>query len=331
MKAPEIFGQNVPLAEAKIALIPVHWDVTTSYGRGTYYGPQTIAEASPQLDYFDYDFGSIIEKGIHLFEKCETLDRHYKKAEPKARKVIEFFDKNPSEAANKEILELQQLVNDQCDIMVNNIHDQSRLLLDKHIVGVVGGDHSCPLGLIKAIGEKYDGDFGILHIDAHADLRIAYQGFKHSHASIMYNALQLEKAPNKLVQVGIRDFCQEEKEIIDYDERIKTYFGPQIFANTYSGIQWQQQCEEMLNQLPDKVYISFDIDGLNPEFCPNTGTPVPGGLSFSQAEHLMRVFKKLNKQLVGFDLCEVAPSSDPYDQWDGNVGARVLYKLCGLV
>ncbi|MCB0357839.1 MAG: agmatinase family protein, partial [Bdellovibrionales bacterium] len=225
-----------------------------------------------------------------------------------------------------------QIVNEECHKMVEYIHytAQDYLQQDK-LVGVIGGDHSSPLGLIKALSEKYAGEFGILHIDAHADLRQAYQGFEHSHASIMYNVLQLPQAPQRLVQVGIRDFCVEEKKLIDNDERITTYFAPQIFSQHYQGKTWQQQCEEIVQQLPQKVYISFDIDGLDPLYCPNTGTPVPGGLSFSHVEHLLRVLKRSQKQIIGFDLCEVAPDPQGLDEWDGNVGARILYKLCGLV
>ncbi|MBQ8335468.1 MAG: arginase family protein, partial [Tidjanibacter sp.] len=86
----------------------------------------------------------------------------------------------------------------------------------------------------------------------------------------------------------------------------------------------------MVECLPQKVYISFDIDGLAAENCPSTGTPVPGGLSFNQAVYLLDKVVRSGRKIVGFDLVEVAPANKD-DEWDANVGARMLYKLCGLI
>ncbi|MCB0390025.1 MAG: agmatinase family protein [Bdellovibrionales bacterium] len=332
METYNFLGLNTQQDEAQIVLLPVCWDVTTSYGKGTYRGPSAIANASSQLDFDDYDFGDSTKKGIHMLPKSEAIEKHYRAALPFGQKVINYCHSHEFEDPTSEIKEAQQIVNEESQKMVDYVHYFAKDFLNQDkFFAVVGGDHSCPLGLIKALAEKYNGDFGVLHIDAHADLRNAYQGFTHSHASIMYNVLQLDLAPKKIVQVGIRDYCGEEKELIDSDSRIKTFFGPQLFADHFRGKSWQVQCEEIIHELPNNIYISFDIDGLDPEYCPNTGTPVPGGLSFSQAEHLLRVFKGSGKKIIGFDLCEVAPDPSGKDEWDGNVGARVLYKLCGLV
>ena len=131
--------------------------------------------------------------------------------------------------------------------------------------------------LRKAIAEKF-GDFGILQIDAHCDLREAYEGFVYSHASIMYNALEEIPAITRLVQVGIRDYCEEEWEYIRQSNgRIVTYFDKDIKERQYEGDNWKAIADEIIQQLPEKVYLSFDIDGLDPKLCPNTGTPVQGG------------------------------------------------------
>jgi agmatinase len=82
--------------------------------------------------------------------------------------------------------------------------------------------------------------------------------------------------------------------------------------------------------LPPRVWVSFDIDGLDPALCPNTGTPVPGGLSFAEAVGLLRLLTASGRKVVGFDLSEVAPGPDGRSRWDANVGARVLYKLIGF-
>jgi len=96
-------------------------------------------------------------------------------------------------------------------------------------------------------------------------------------------------------------------------------------------ISWQQQCANIINNLSEKVYISFDIDGLNQVFCPNTGTPVAGGLDFNQAIYLLQTLVKSGKKIIGFDICEVAPDKTNQNQWDGNIGARLLYKLTNLM
>jgi agmatinase len=192
------------------------------------------------------------------------------------------------------------------------------------LVGLVGGDHSIPLGFLRALCEKYD-RFGILQIDAHADLRKAYEGFAYSHASIMYNALKVP-AVNRLVQVGIRDICEEEEKVMQRAMgRVVTFYDDDIKSQQYEGKTWTSICDEIINTLPDLVYISFDIDGLDPKLCPSTGTPVAGGLEFDQAKYLITKLVHSGRKIIGFDLCEVAPGPT---EWDANVGARMLYHLC---
>src|SRR5690606_28973111 len=122
---------------------------------------------------------------------------------------------------------------------------------------LLGGDHSTPLGYYQALATKYE-QFGILHFDAHMDLRIAYEGFTHSHASIMYNAIQLPQVV-KLVQVGIRDFCQQEVEVVRSSDKVKVYTDADLKAKAFEGITWKDQCDEIIAQLPQQVYVSFDI------------------------------------------------------------------------
>src|SRR5262249_32143594 len=155
----------------------------------------------------------------------------------------------------------------------NWVHDHTRSLMEKgKLVALLGGDHSTPLGYMKACAEKY-GDFGILQIDAHCDLRKAYEGFNYSHASIMYNALNEIPQLKKLVQVGIRDFGSDEYQYIkDNADRVSTYFDKQIRTRQFEGETWKHISEEIIDQLPQKVFISFDIDGLDPKLCPHTGT-----------------------------------------------------------
>jgi agmatinase len=99
-----------------------------------------------------------------------------------------------------------------------------------------------------------------------------------------------------------------------------------IRKDLFEGRKWKDICEDIVHELPEKVYISFDIDGLAPHLSPNTGTPVLGGFSLEEVVYLFEKILESGKKIIGFDLCEVAPGKD--GEWDGNVGARVLYKLC---
>src|SRR5690606_19124611 len=120
--------------------------------------------------------------------------------------------------------------------LLDQVYESSLALLKQgKKVGLIGGDHSTPLGFIKALAAVH-GSFGVLQIDAHADLRKAYEGFTYSHASIMYNVLEMIPEVSKLVQVGIRDYCEEEKLYIDQNpERIRTWFDQEIKEKQFEG------------------------------------------------------------------------------------------------
>ena len=196
------------------------------------------------------------------------------------------------------------------------------------LIGVLGGDHSSPFGAIAAHLEHYP-HMGILHIDAHHDLRQAYEGFTYSHASIMYNVITQLPFNGSLVSVGIRDFSQEEHAFAKAHPQIHTFYDSDLAHANFDGTTWSRQVEDIIAPLPKQVYVSFDVDGLDPKLCPNTGTPVPGGIDFQQAVFLIKALHKSGRRLIGFDLCEVAPNSrHPEDEWDLNVGARLLHMLC---
>jgi agmatinase len=212
--------------------------------------------------------------------------------------------------------------------MVETVRNQALHWLEKgKKVALLGGDHSTPLGYYQALAEKHE-EFGLLHLDAHMDLRIAYEGFTYSHASVMYNALQIPNI-SKIVQIGIRDFCQQELDVVKNEKgRIVVHTDMDMKKEAFEGKNWQQKCDEIIAQLPQKVCVSFDIDGLYSWYCPNTGTPVPGGFSYEQATYLFSRLAKTDKEIIGFDLVEVAPGKD---DWDGNVGARMLFHMCGVL
>lgn len=243
-----------------------------------------------------------------------------------AAKIIEAWEAGVVVEDDAKLCALVAEINAACESMVNEVEQRTGEWLDRgKVVGLIGGDHSTPLGFLRALAQRHK-SFGILHIDAHMDLRVAYEGFTYSHASIMYNALQLPQI-SKIVQVGIRDYCEEEMGVIaSHPNRVEVHTDAEIQRASFEGEHWKQRCEAIISALPDKVYVSFDIDGLDPTLCPNTGTPVPGGLGFQQAAYLLSKLKE-TKKIIGFDLVEVAPGQD---DWNGNVGARLLYHMCGV-
>ena len=111
------------------------------------------------------------------------------------------------------------------------------------------------------------------------------------------------------------------------DKRITTFFDRDIKQQQYEGKTWAGICDSIIALLPEKVYLSFDIDGLDPKLCPNTGTPVPGGLELEQTLYLVEKLVQSGRKIIGFDLNEVAPGND---EWDANVGARLLYRLANM-
>ena len=247
-----------------------------------------------------------------------------------AELYIDYISRGDEVSANQFMSKAMKEVNEGGEFLNNWVYEQTKALLEKDkLVGLLGGDHSCPLGYLKAIAEKH-GDFGLLQIDAHCDLRIAYEGFNYSHASIMYNALTEIPELQRLVQVGIRDFGSDEWEYVKNSNfRVITYFDKEIRSRQFEGQSWKFIAEEIISKLPEKVFISFDIDGLDRKLCPFTGTPVPGGFELDQVFYLFTKLLESGKKIVGFDLNEVGIGGDT--DWDANVGARALYKLCNLL
>ncbi len=336
-----IFGVSTTEAEARIVLLPVPWEVTTSYGKGASQGPCLILQASEQVDLFDLELGPVYKAGIHLRDIPQPIYQLSVENKSLAQKLLRRdlladsispmaipFSKEDSSESPDGILER---INKACEYMTTWVYQQSKELLTQgKLLGLIGGDHSTPLGALKALSEKHQGNFGVLHIDAHADLRCSYQGFHQSHASIMYNLMTSAFKPRNLIQVGLRDFCEEEFLFIkDHPQDIKAFFDLDMKQRMFRGSTWEQICQEIVSALPQNVYISFDIDGLDPALCPHTGTPVPGGLSLDQAYFLLRSLAQSHKRIIGFDLNEVSCGGLDDAEWDGNVGARLLYKLCG--
>ena len=330
-----LFGLPFTAEQAKLHLLPVPWETTTSYGRGAGLGPSAILRASHQVDLFDFDTGEAWKAGYFMEEISDEWTERGRELKEKAQERLEFLESDEESEGEQAILNEINAASNELNAWVES--QAAKKLKAGKIVGLIGGDHSTPFGLIKAVADHTKGDFGILHIDAHADLRVAYQGYEHSHASIMYNVTEKIR-PRVLVQVGIRDFSRDERAYSEARRtkdgsigsgRIVTHYDRGIKRRMESGESFAAIAKSIVQDLPSNVYVSFDIDGLEPDLCPNTGTPVPGGLSFDHAASLIAAIAESGRKIVGFDLNEVAEPEPGAGEWDANVGARMLFKLCG--
>ncbi len=320
-----IFGFPFDYETADIILLAVPWEVTVSFHSGTASGPAAVLAASPQLDFYDYDNPEGWKQGIYMPPVLAWIEDLNDELRSPAKKIVEATEQDPAALETEMLKKAGDRVNAGCERINQWLADETKKAIAAgKKVGVLGGDHSVPLGALQALAEKHP-SFGILHIDAHCDLRDAYQGFQFSHASIMRNVLDLPQV-TKLVQVGIRDVSPKEIAFAESTQgRVVVYHDTGLKRSRYDGTPWRELCRQIVADLPKHVYISFDIDGLDPKLCPTTGTPVPGGLELDEAFCLLREVAD-HREIIGFDLCEVGP-----DEWDGNVGARIVYKLCSLM
>ncbi|MCC6405668.1 MAG: arginase family protein, partial [Planctomycetes bacterium] len=282
--------------------------------------------ASKQVDLFDLATGRPYEAGIAMLDADPRVLKHNREASKLADRVIAaggvVAGKRELEKALARVNELGSDVNELV------YRASKRVLESGKLLALVGGDHSTPFGAIRAALELHP-KLGVLHFDAHADLRVAYEGFEWSHASIMENVTR--RLPlARLVQVGIRDFCEDEYELIRASKgRIVTLFDRDWQNAKLEGRDLKKRVRAHLAKLPRDVYVSFDIDAFDPTLCPSTGTPVPGGLSWGDAMFWLDELVRAKKRVVALDLNEVnpGPAADDEDSWDAMVGARLLYRM----
>ncbi len=322
-----IFGLPHRRTEARIVLLPVPFDATTSYRPGTAGGPRAIFDASMQVDLFDHQLGRVYERGIYMEAPSEQVSRWNEEASALARPIIHTGGTDPGDPRQAQALTRVDAIGRALNDFV--YEHTSAVLAEGNVPGIIGGEHSVPFGAIRAVAERYPG-LGILHLDAHMDFRPAYEGFTYSHASIFCNVMRDIAGVGRLVQIGIRDMSEEEIELgRNQGARVSTHFDDVWAERLLRGEAFEPLARAALDKLPETVYVSFDIDVLEPALCPHTGTPVPGGLTFPQAALILDTLRRSGRRVVGFDLVEVAPGNPGEPELDANVGARVLYKLCG--
>lgn len=329
-----LFGLSVPPEAAQVHVLGVPFDATTSYRPGTARGPKAVLRASHQVDLYDRYFGRPYEAGIALLPEAPIFGELQARAFPRARPVI---DAGGRIEGNKELAADLAAVNRAGEELNQAVREAVESSLQQGALPVVlGGDHSVPFGAMEALAQRHPG-LGILHFDAHADLRDAYEGFTWSHASILRNAMDRIDGIGRLVQVGLRDISEEEVEFQRASEGRIVALWDDEWAE--AGLEGRRGAliRRTIAHLPKDVYISFDVDGLDPVLCPNTGTPVPGGLSWHDAMAFLVELTKSGRRVVGLDLVEVSPGEPgegpdglgEHDSWDANVGARLLYRLIG--
>lgn len=308
-----LYGLGLTPHDSRLVAVPVPYDVTCSAHHGTLDGPRAVIEASMQVDLRDPLLGDVWRAGLCTLPELEllrvlseaTLERaeQARAGDDEARAAVD--------AMGREVWRWLELTS-------GALLDSGRTPL------ILGGEHGISLGAFRAVAARHPG-FGILQIDAHADLRAAYEGWQSSHASVMARALELPQLAC-LVQAGLRDYCQEEQERSEQSQGRSIWFtDAQIAARLMNGESFRRVAEAIIAPLPSVVWISFDIDGLEPALCPQTGTPVPGGFTWREAQTLLLALHESGRRIVGCDLVEVGGGD-----WDGYVAAKLFYLLAGI-
>jgi agmatinase len=325
VKNDSFFSLDGAPESSDILFLSMPWDVTTSYRPGTRSGPEAILVASRQLDLYTPFLDRAWEMKLATLPYPGEWDKKSEALRKKTSRYIGFLEDGGTAADDKEMTAILTETNREADALYEWSYAETKKWLSqgKAVIGV-GGDHATSRGPIAAHADQYPG-LSVLHFDAHADLRVAYEGFPNSHASIMDHVVRMKNV-SKLVQVGIRDVSPVEVERTKTDPKISTFFDWDLQSRKMRGESWDAISSDIVSKLGDTVYVSFDIDGLDPKLCPSTGTPVPGGLEFMEAVYLVQKVVASGKRVVGADLVEVAPNPTG-DPWDGNVGARLLFQL----
>jgi agmatinase len=316
-----LFGLEHSPADARVHVLGVPFDATASSRRGAADAPGAVLAASHQVELFDLDAGRPHEHGICMLPTDPRLPRWNEDARSLADAVRS--GEGPSQTQRMALDAIGAEVTGHVDAAVDTALEAERF------PAILGGDHSVALGAIEAAARRRPG-LGVLQFDAHADLRPAYEGFAFSHASVFHNLIQRSEGVARLVQVGVRDLGEGELAAIEGSGgRVQTLFDRDWRDAIFAGEDRRALVREWIDRLPQLVWVSFDVDGLDPSLCPNTGTPVPGGLSWHDAQLWLGELARSGRRVVGVDLCEVNPGPDRGNSLDALVGARLLYALLG--
>jgi agmatinase len=276
-RAPRNFcGLDGPYTDydrARVVILPVPYDRTSTWVRGSRRGPRALIDASRNLELYDIETGSLVyRQGIHTSRPVRARKPEY---------------------------------------MVARVHDRvERFLEDGKFTVVLGGEHSVAIGAVRAHAERFPG-MSVLHLDAHSDRREVYEGSRYNHACVM---ARVEEIVEKAVSVGIRSMDESELALVDESKM--------LYAHRFVGGDGSP--EQLLSLLDDPVYITLDLDVLDPGIMPSTGTPEPGGLHWYELIELLRSVIDA-RRVVGFDVVELCPS--PVNRAADFLAAKLVYML----
>ncbi|MEX0875931.1 MAG: agmatinase [Phycisphaerales bacterium] len=264
---------------ARVQIIPVPYDATSTYRKGSDRGPQAIIDASAQVEWFD----------------IETGGEHYQQG---------IHTQQPVVCNEDDPVHLAPLVRQRVAAAL----DGGKLPV------VIGGEHSVTIGAVEAAASRM-GPITTLQIDAHGDTRDSYHGSKYNHACVMARA----KEHGSIVQVGIRAIDRQE---LDGMDRKRVYFAHEI-------ARWERGNDDswmdrVIDQLEDHVYLTIDLDALDPSILPSTGTPEPGGLGWYTVNELVRRVAR-NRRIVGFDVVELCPNESHHAS--DFIAAKLVYRV----
>ena len=317
------FRDNTSSDEAKLVVVSVPWSVTSDYGHGAAYTPDAIIEVSNRKDLYD------IRRDISYYGAVATAEIDYNIQECSGRLGHEAeriaLSIEESDTIGERTLSRIERVNIGFGEMQASVYRQVRRIAKSgKQVAVVGGDQSVAFGAVKALSE-YHKSIGVLNIDAHADLKQENVPYIYSHTTVMRNIAEELPHVERIVGVGVRDIAHDELAFASANDKIKLFFSEELAARRFEGETWGKICDELCEALPEKVYISFDIDALKIEFCHNTNAPVPGGMTFDEVIYLINRVVATGHTIVGFDITEVVPNLD--NAMDANVASRLLGKM----
>ena len=323
------FGIPLEPDEAALVLISAPWDLSLKVRNGSSFAPDAIIEASRTVDFFEPMAPNSWRKGIATAPIDYTIQDMSHRLRSDAERVVKVYDRQGGTHFDNLVYERSlRRVNEGFATLNANIYDQSKCWLQKgKIVGLVGGDQSVAYGHIRAVAEHH-GSIGVLHIDSSCNLKSCHQGFEYSHASVMHNVLRDVEQVECLVGVGVRAFSPEEWERAEQDKRIKLFTGQSIWSRHFEGVLWSTIADEIVESLPENVYVSLDINGLTIECSPHNGMVVAGGVRFPEVIYLLGKIVDSGRRIVGFDLSEVVPDMD--DKTDASIASRLLYNLCSM-
>lgn len=322
------FGIPLEPQDGALVLISAPWDLSLKVRNGSSYAPDAIIEASRSVDFFEPMAPHSWRKGIATVPIDYSIQDLSHRLRSDAERVVKVYRQGGTAFDGLVYERSLRRVNEGYATLNANIYEQSKTWLDKgKIVGLVGGDQSTAYGHIRAVAEHH-GKIGILNIDSSCNLKRCHQGFEFSHASVMYNVLRDIPQVERLVGVGVRAFSPEEWERVETDSRIKLFTGQSIWTRHFEGTLWSTIANEIIEELPENVYVSLDINGLTIECSPHTGMVVAGGIRFPEVVYLLGKIVDSGRRIVGFDLSEVVP--DMEDKTDAAIAARLLYNICSM-